>query len=269
MCCNNYLQEFFFGHKHVDTIYIFHAQVLITILTYLGLLLTFGAMFPPLAVAFLVTIFAWALFARLKVGRFISHALAEQQPLYVRIIEMECQGVGSVTVLQNAMWMLITVSCWFYTLFLFDTLGDCVGFNYAYWVLIVMPLMPVVLYACFKLYSTRIVKQHAVLDRTDSVKYGGDVELQPVPEGGGAGRGDSRTAKSAHASSVYGSKGSKFSNTHDVVVVSNVLHSSAQPVCEGISTGSNSDGHGGDVEDGAAVQPNADKQGEVTYNALH
>jgi hypothetical protein len=42
--------------------------------------------------------------------------------------------------------MLVTLSCWFYTLFLFDTLGDAVGFEGAYWVLIVMPLTPVALY---------------------------------------------------------------------------------------------------------------------------
>jgi hypothetical protein len=42
--------------------------------------------------------------------------------------------------------MLVALSCWFYTLFLFDTLGDAVGFEGAYWVLIVVPLTPVVLY---------------------------------------------------------------------------------------------------------------------------
>jgi hypothetical protein len=45
--------------------------------------------------------------------------------------------------------MLVTLSCMFDTLFLFDTLGDAVGFKGAYWVLIVMPLMPVVLYTIY------------------------------------------------------------------------------------------------------------------------
>jgi hypothetical protein len=53
---------------------------------------------------------------------------------------------GFDRILPRAMWMLVTASCWFYTLFLFDTLGDAVGFRGAYWVLIVMPLMPGVLY---------------------------------------------------------------------------------------------------------------------------
>jgi hypothetical protein len=33
----------------------------------------------------------------------------------------------------------------FYPLFLFDTLGDAVGFQRAYWVLIAVPLLPVVM----------------------------------------------------------------------------------------------------------------------------
>ena len=49
--------------------------------------------------------------------------------------------------------MLITASCWFYTLFIFDTLGDAVNFSGAYWVLIVMPLMPLVLYGIYYLCS--------------------------------------------------------------------------------------------------------------------
>jgi len=155
--------------------------------------------------------------------------------------------------------MLITVSCWFYTLFLFDTLGDSVGFNDAYWVLIVMPLMPVVLYVCFKLYSTRIMKQHAVLDRTDSVMYGGDVELQPVPD---------------NTSVVYGSKGSKFSNTDDVVVVNNVLHRSAQSVEEGVKR-DDTRSVGADVaqsgveRENTTVQHSCGHSEDATYNVLH
>jgi hypothetical protein len=36
--------------------------------------------------------------------------------------------------------MVVAYSCLFDTLFLFDTLGDAVGFEGAYWVLIVVPL---------------------------------------------------------------------------------------------------------------------------------
>jgi hypothetical protein len=39
---------------------------------------------------------------------------------------------------------VLALSCVFYTVFLFDTLGDEVGFAGAFWVLIVVPLLPIV-----------------------------------------------------------------------------------------------------------------------------
>ena len=59
-------------------------------------------------------------------------------------------------------WMLITVSANFYTLFLFDTLGDSVGFQGAYWVLIVMPLMPLCMFSVYACYNT--VTQTAAIE---------------------------------------------------------------------------------------------------------
>jgi hypothetical protein len=47
----------------------------------------------------------------------------------------------------------VTASCWFYTLFLFDTLGDAVGFQHAYWVLIVVPVMPLGLFGAIQIYK--------------------------------------------------------------------------------------------------------------------
>jgi hypothetical protein len=124
--------------------------VLIIVLTFLGLLLTFGAVFPPLAVALMVTILATVLLTKLKVGRFLSLARERGLQQYVELVEKECQGVGAVSVLHNSMWMLITISCWFYTLFLFDTLGDAVGFDKSLWVLVVIPLIPLMIYILSK-----------------------------------------------------------------------------------------------------------------------
>ncbi len=42
--------------------------------------------------------------------------------------------------------MIAAFACWFYTLFLFDTLGDAVGYRGALWVLCTVPLVPVGLY---------------------------------------------------------------------------------------------------------------------------
>jgi hypothetical protein len=116
------------------------------------MILTFGAVFPPLAVSLAVTIMSLTYFTKLNWGRFIYNALEAKQQHYVDAVEVECSKVNTVSLLQSAKWMLITLSCWFYTLFLFDTLGDAVGFAGAYWVLIVVPLMPLCIYALLNFY---------------------------------------------------------------------------------------------------------------------
>jgi Leucine-rich repeat (LRR) protein len=123
------------------------SRILIGLIMLAGLLLTFGAMFPPLAASLAVTIVCLTVWARVRVGRLLSACAAAEVTHVARLIENECRGLGAAEVMRTAMWMLVTVSCWFYTLFLFDTLGDAVGFGGAYWVLVVMPLMPLVLYA--------------------------------------------------------------------------------------------------------------------------
>jgi Leucine-rich repeat (LRR) protein len=117
------------------------SQHLITLLTYLALLLTFGAVFPPLAVCFAVTMLCMAAYTRLKVGRFLFNAQAQGLAGCAAAVEQECSGVGGTALLRRSVGMVVAFSCLFYTLFLFDTLGDAEGLAGAYWVLIVVPLL--------------------------------------------------------------------------------------------------------------------------------
>ena len=121
-----------------------------TIICTLGIFLTFGALFPPLGVALAVSILATVRNFKANVSRLIVSATERHNSKVLEQIQAECSSEKSLTMLRNSVWMLVTISCWFYTLFLFDTLGDSVGFNKAYWVLIVMPLMPLVMYIMYR-----------------------------------------------------------------------------------------------------------------------
>jgi hypothetical protein len=116
------------------------SQHMITLLSYLALLLTFGAVFPPLAMCFTVTMMCIVLFSKLKVGRFLVNAREANQPGQVAIVEQECAGVGEPGILVRAVSMIAVSAGVFFTLFLFDTLGDQRGLSGAYWVLIVTPI---------------------------------------------------------------------------------------------------------------------------------
>jgi hypothetical protein len=71
----------------------------------------------------------------------------------VDAVDKECRGIGSAWILRRSVRMVIAFAWCFYTLFLFDTLGDQTGFRNAYWVLIVTPLMPLVMFVVYKCWG--------------------------------------------------------------------------------------------------------------------
>lgn len=77
-------------------------------------------------------------------GRLLEHAAEANLSQYAEIIRQESAGVVSAKLLSRTGWLLFFFTCWFMALFLFDTLGDAQGARRSYWVLIVVPLTPVV-----------------------------------------------------------------------------------------------------------------------------
>jgi Leucine-rich repeat (LRR) protein len=155
---------------------VFDANKLMTsLLTYLALLLTFGALFPPLAVCCAVAMASVALTARLEVGHYVSAAVAADRQDCLDEVESACTGVATPQQLRMALCLVLTVSCMFYTLFLFDTLGYEVGFAGAFWVLIVVPLLPVVTWAL----HAAVGKRHGgsvIATNSDPTKHDSDLE---------------------------------------------------------------------------------------------
>jgi hypothetical protein len=124
-------------------------KLVMSLLTYLALLLTFGALFPPLAVCCAVAMASVVLTARLEVGRYVTAAVAADRQDCLDEMKDACAGVITPHQLRMALYPILAVSCMFYTLFLFDTLGYEVGFAGAFWVLIVVPLLPVVAWVLY------------------------------------------------------------------------------------------------------------------------
>lgn len=154
-------------------------RVVVSLVSYLGLVLTFGAVFPPLAAAFLVTMVAIIYFTQYNVCNFVANAQEHQLQHVVDFVEQECQRVGTLPILTFSMWMLVTVCACFYTLFLFEILGDAVGLRGSYWVLIVVPLLPMCLYIVYEgyyKYGSSTTKNTPVENNTRNV----EIELPSV-----------------------------------------------------------------------------------------
>jgi hypothetical protein len=162
---------------------VFDANIyVITLITYLGILLTFGVVFPPLAVAMFVTMLSVAWQGRLEAGRFMCMARELRAMKFVDIIEQECKGAVTIAKLRRSMFTVICFACCFYAMFLYDTLGNAVGQSKAYWLLIVLPLLPLCIYAAM---LVRVRQQGDLLsqlkrEKAEEGEGGEAMELPPV-----------------------------------------------------------------------------------------
>ena len=147
----------------------------VSILIYLSILFTFGVVFPPLAVAMCVTMLSVSWQTKLAVGKFLSEAERLQAPQLQEAIEQDCHRAVSVPRLRKALCMILCVCCSFYTLFLFDTLGDAVGVGQAYWTLIIMPLLPVCMYICHVMYVQWGI--YSAIALSERMNYSEGIEL--------------------------------------------------------------------------------------------
>lgn len=128
-------------------------STLVTLLTHFGILLTFGVIFPPIAVAMAASIAAVVCMTKYKIQRFINTVVSFGMLDYIALIEQECAGVGRREHVRVAASALMWFASAFYTLFLFDTLVDTQGYGASLWVLIVVPALPMALLGAVELYK--------------------------------------------------------------------------------------------------------------------
>jgi hypothetical protein len=161
----------------------FHASnYLASLMTYLGILLTFGVVFPPLAAAMCVTMLCVAWQEKLAVGRFLHNAKEEFAAETTSSLERCCKGIVTLPVLRNCLFALVVTACCFYALFVFDTLGDDVGTHRAYWVLIVLPLLPLSLRFVVEAVEQQLLKHRALTGTGNGpAEDAVAVEMKPRP----------------------------------------------------------------------------------------
>ena len=139
----------------IDEIYeLITYQLLLVTLT-----MTFGTIYPPLAVCFFITIFANTYNNKICLGRFLSYVVLNNKSYEnLDILEDNLKVQPLLSAIRKCCWFSLFVSCSFYTLFLFDILGDSMGFDKAYWILIVMPCVPFYLYVILWIFCKIFTK---------------------------------------------------------------------------------------------------------------
>jgi hypothetical protein len=109
------------------------------IINNIAILITFGAIFPPLAVVLCVALFIHTYVLQLQMGRFLV-----VNPSLCGVVNAECRGMAEL--FASSVWLLAPVAAVFYSFFIFDTLGDQTGWRDAMWAIAVMSCVPGVIW---------------------------------------------------------------------------------------------------------------------------
>jgi hypothetical protein len=88
---------------------------------------------------------------------------------HLDILEDNLNVQPLLSTIQKCGWFLLYTACCFYTLFLYDILGDSVGFDKAYWVLIVMPCFPLCIQVLIKCHTWAMGSSTTAYNRNQSI----------------------------------------------------------------------------------------------------
>jgi hypothetical protein len=113
------------------------------------MLVTFGAVLPPLAVVGTVTLYSFTYYTQLMIGRFVSRLTAANRAQFTEVINRDCESAANM--FMSSVWIVVPFAAIFYALLLLDTLGDDVGWRAALWAPILTLIMPVVTWGVYSL----------------------------------------------------------------------------------------------------------------------
>ena len=123
-------------------------RVVVEIINCLSIVVSFGVVFPPLAVIGCAAVLSITYFNQLLVGRFVySHRGKADSIALLEGLFRDCKPLEEMFMF--GVWFVVPFVVIFYALLVFDTLGDAVGWKLALWAPILVCCFPVTLRLCF------------------------------------------------------------------------------------------------------------------------
>jgi Leucine-rich repeat (LRR) protein len=126
-------------------------RLTVKINSYLTILATFGALFPPLAVVGCLTIFTITYFEELSIGWLLAETRAKKYFWYEEQLNHEAENVEKSS--NFTLWSTLTVSSFFYGCIVFDIMGDTAGWKAALPMTILLFFFPLLLYMFITWFS--------------------------------------------------------------------------------------------------------------------
>jgi Leucine-rich repeat (LRR) protein len=139
--------------------------------SYFAVLITFGALFPPLAVIACFSIFSFSLFEEIMIGRLLLETKKKgpQYEWYEKQINKECRDIERSN--NETLWSILFVSSCLYGYILFDIVGDSEGWESALPFTLVMIVFPVFIFLMSKTWNY-------YLSRNQSTNNSGGIILE-------------------------------------------------------------------------------------------
>jgi hypothetical protein len=126
-------------------------RLTVKINSYVTIIATFGALFPPLAVVGYSTIFVITYFEELSIGWLLSETRAKQYFWYEEQLNHEAENVEKSS--NFTLWSILTVSSFFYGYIVFDTMGDTAGWKAALPMAVLLFSFPLLLYVAIPFFG--------------------------------------------------------------------------------------------------------------------
>jgi hypothetical protein len=130
-----------------ESAFLFHKEpFVLRLVGKISILMTFGVMFPPLAVVICVALVADTYTMQLMIGYFLTSISDEQtRRQCVLQLERDCQGVGEEQNYDSG--LVILFAALFYAFFVFDIYGDAAGWRGAIVLSLIVVLIPTIIWA--------------------------------------------------------------------------------------------------------------------------
>jgi hypothetical protein len=125
-------------------------RLTVKINSYVTIIATFGALFPPLAIVGCFTIFIITYFEELSIGWLLSETRAKKYFWYEEQLNHEAENVEKSS--NFTLWSTLTVSSFFYGYIVFDTMGDTAGWIAALPMAVLLFSFPLLLYVFITCY---------------------------------------------------------------------------------------------------------------------
>jgi Leucine-rich repeat (LRR) protein len=123
--------------------------------SYLAIFVSFGVLFPPLALIVLLSILTSTLFEELSLGYVLCESRKLGYDWYEKQINNDCKGVDRSLHLTLWSTFSLTCACALYGYVIFDTMGDTNGWKEALPLTLVMIILPSLLYLTTRCYGKR------------------------------------------------------------------------------------------------------------------